>query len=716
MTRSTADFGAAEDAEESESAPDGVAEQPAKLGARRRRPSGAPPPLPKKIGSTGMIWLVAAVVVTLVVAVWLILGPRILDRLDTWIVQRLRTLEAPWLTAVARWINTVCSRRGVAILGLATAGLVIAFRRFRHLIFYLLGLFVVLSASQGLQTLISRPRPFGVVPLVGWEGYSAPSLPVAVLTVVLIGVIYTLVPGGRARWRAKWIVAALVAALALARIYLGVDHPTDDLIAALFAVAIPVALFRAFVPGEVFPVKYGARGKAAHLDVTGRRGEAIRSAVADQLGLTVVDIKPVGLEGSGGSTPLRLRVIDEATGKERAVFAKLYARSHVRADRWYKLGRTMLYGNLEDETPFSTVRRFVEYEDYALRLLGEYGFPTPEALGVVEITPEREYLIAMEFFEGAVEIGEADIDGGVIDQALQMVRTMWDIGLAHRDIKPANLMVRDGQLKLIDVFFVQVRPSPWRQAVDLANMMLVLALRSDAETVYQHALKYFSPDELAEAFAAARGVASPTQLQSSLKRDGRDLLAKFRAMAPARAPIAIQRWSLRRVGLIVLTVLVTILVVFTTLSLFFPHRDEVNTPACGTGRTMIPGRTMILMAQAVPSASRIPCVADLPLGWSVTVTTVRDGEATVGFTLGQDSSPEVTLRFAASCGDVPADADAFRAVGSCIVYRSVLPEGPQVEPSFGQGGGLSFVLRRDLVSHVQETEDADLCGLGVPCR
>ena len=90
---------------------------------------------------------------------------------------------------------------------------------------------------------------------------------------------------------------------------------------------------------------------------------------------------------------------------------------------------------------------------------------------------------------------------------------MWDIGLSHRDIKPANLMVQDGRLRLIDVFFVQVRPSPWRQAVDLGNMMLVLALRSDPEHVYERALTYFTPEELSEAFAATRGVASPTQLR-----------------------------------------------------------------------------------------------------------------------------------------------------------------------------------------------------------
>ena len=63
----------------------------------------------------------------------------------------------------------------------------------------------------------------------------------------------------------------------------------------------------------------------------------------------------------------------------------------------------------------------------------------------------------MEFFEDAVEISEAEVDDQVIDDGLQLIRKMWDIGLSHRDIKPANLMVQDGRMRLIDVFFVQVR-------------------------------------------------------------------------------------------------------------------------------------------------------------------------------------------------------------------------------------------------------------------
>ena len=392
-----------------------------------------------------------------------------------------------------------------------------------------------------------------------------PSRPLSALAVSLVGVAYCLIPHGRARDGAKWAIAGILAVAGIARLSLAVDHPTDAAFGAVLGVAIGLTAFRWFTPNDVFPVTY-RRGKSAHLDVGGRRGEAIATAVKDQLGYRVLDVQPVGLEGSGGSTPLRLQVRHEEEGSDRTVFAKLYAKSHVRADRWYKLGRTILYGKLEDETPFQTVRRFVEYEDYALRLLEDLDLPVPRPYGVVEITPEREYMIVMEFFDDAVEISEADVDDEVIDQGLHLVRELWDEGLAHRDLKPANLMVRDGNLKLIDVFFVQVRPSPWRQAVDLANMMMVLALRSDPERVYERALRFFTPDEIAEAFAATRGVASPTQLRTMMKDEGRDLAAEFRALAPERAPMRIQRWSVRRIVLTVAVLVAALMAIGLTLS------------------------------------------------------------------------------------------------------------------------------------------------------
>jgi len=693
---------------------------------RQRRPTGAPPPLPKKIGMTGMLWLAAVLVIVVSGVVWLRVTTEPLDHLDAPIIRFVTSARTPWLNSLTNTLNSVGSKWGLAILGLLAVALTVAFRRWRHLVVFLVSLAVLEIVLPALYITAARPRPYSVTAIGQWEGFSSPSQPVAALAAVLMGFIYMLVVPGRSRWYAKLAIVAFLAGVSLDRIYLGINHPTDLVFAVILGVAIPVTLFRAFTPTDIFPVAYGHRGKSAHLDVSGRRGEAIKQAMQEQLGFAILEMKLVGLEGSGGSTPLKLRVSDEH-GVERSVFAKLYAKNHVRADRWYKFGRVMLYGRLEDETPFKTVRRFVEYEDYTLRLLGEYGFPTPSPLGIVEITPESEYLIAMEFFDRAEEIGDADIDEQVIDEGLAMIRRMWDVGLAHRDIKPANLMVQDGHLRLIDVFFVQVRPSPWRQAVDLGNMMLVLALRSDAQTVYEKALAYFTPEELSEAFAATRGVASPTQLRNFMKRDGRDLLEQFRSLVPERRPVTIQRWSFRRIGLILLTLLVVFAAGAFSLSLFFPSRGDVSTPSCDANRTMI------VMAQAVPTAEQLPCIRSLPLGWSLTGATIVRGRATfellvmsggggsgtgVQLQLGSGgASPVVDVTLTPTCPATSGDPkiQTIDVPGACVTYRSSLPAGVGPVPSFGPGGGLSYVPRSQLVTFVDQDEDLVLCGAGAPC-
>ena len=194
------------------------------------------------------------------------------------------------------------------------------------------------------------------------------------------------------------------------------------------------------------------------------------------------------------------------------------------------------------------MRRLVEYEDGLLRLMRDAGLPTPRPYGFAEITPEREYLIVMEFFEGAQEIRNAPVDDRVIDDALRVVRRMWDAGIAHRDIKPSNILVRDGHVLLIDVAFAAVRPTPWRQAVDLADMMLTLALASTPEHVYERALSVFAAEDVAEAFAACRSITIPSQLRSLIRADERDLTGRFRQLAPTRRPVPVQLWDIRRVA------------------------------------------------------------------------------------------------------------------------------------------------------------------------
>jgi tRNA A-37 threonylcarbamoyl transferase component Bud32 len=511
-------------------------------GRRRRRPAGEPPPLPRRIGVTGWWWVGAG---TLAIVGWVIAlanaGGAVLP-VDQWMLEALVRLRSPALTRVMEALAALGSRTAIVVLGWATILVLVAVRRFRHLFVFLGAFFLV----QALAAFLARIDPAAMA-TIGQDGAAAyPLLPVAMLSARLVGMLYALIPQGRMRQAGKDVVAGIIALVALARMYLAVDTLTGVLVASILGVTVPLVAFRLLCPDEVFPVTY-RRGRTAHLDVGGRRGEAIRRALQDQLGVIVEEVEPFALAGSAGSTPLRIKV----KGDEEAwLFAKLYARSHLRADRSYKLGRALLYGRLEDEKPFNTVRRFVQQEDYALALMQRAGLPSPEPYGVVELTPEREYLVVTEFLDGATEISEAPVDDAIIDQGFVIIRRLWEAGLAHRDIKPANLLVRDGRLYLIDVFFTEVRPSPWRQGVDLANMLLVLALRSDPKRVYARAVRQFTVEEIGEAFAATRGLTMPSQLRRMLRAQGRDLHAEFIRLLPSPPrPISIQRFRPRRIGL-----------------------------------------------------------------------------------------------------------------------------------------------------------------------
>jgi membrane-associated phospholipid phosphatase/8-oxo-dGTP pyrophosphatase MutT (NUDIX family) len=532
---------------------------------RRRRPSGERPPLPRDLSRSGRWWAWATVAV---LVIWFVFAVtewgRAINRFDLAILRFIVDLRWEPLTDLAVRLQTAGGDQ--AILALRWAALVPAlwYHRFRHALVFVGCILFSTWLTTNLSYGFGRPRPVGIPILGEWSGFSHPSAGMIDVAVALLGCIYLLVPRGRWRGYAKIGTAVALAVYAFDRLYLGLNHPTDLIVGTIIGVALPLIAFRMLVPHDVFPVTY-QRGKGAHLDVGGRRQEALKRALEEQLGLSVVEVRTFGLDGSSGSTPLRIDLTDGQT-----LFGKLYASTHLRADRSYKLMRTLLYGRLEDESTFSTVRRLVQYEDYLLRLFAEARLPSPRPWGFVEITPEREYLLVTEFFQNAREIGHPDVtvDEAVIDDALLQVRRMWQAGLAHRDVKPANVLVRDGKVLLIDVAFAEVRPSPWRQAVDLANMMLCLALRSDPETVYRRALLQYSPEEIAEAFAATRGLTLTSQLRARLRQDGRDLIGQFRALAPPRAPIRIQRWSIRRIGLTVAVLLLTVVSLVITIGAF----------------------------------------------------------------------------------------------------------------------------------------------------
>jgi membrane-associated phospholipid phosphatase len=238
---------------------------------RRRRPTGEPPPLPRHLETTGVGWLVAAVglmALSLLVFTAGRYGRGVsFTVVDNWVLEWLAARRSPGLTSLMRGLTELLGTIWtIKVLAWFTVIMLVVYKRFRHLVVGVVSVQLVSLVVIALSAAVRRPRPFGVAIEGSWAGWSMPSRPVAYLSAISVTVLYSLVPKGRWRQTGKWVATGLVSLLAVARMYLGVDAPSDVLVGAAIGVTIPLLAFRWFVPNEVFPVSY-RRGRSAHLDV-----------------------------------------------------------------------------------------------------------------------------------------------------------------------------------------------------------------------------------------------------------------------------------------------------------------------------------------------------------------------------------------------------------------------------------------------------------------
>src|ERR1700752_5236472 len=86
----------------------------------RRRPTGAPPPLPHPVSATTRAWLVLAVVVLAGGIVISVRGPsrRLETQVNSAVLRLCARARTPWLTDVARGISAAGSGWGATLIGL----------------------------------------------------------------------------------------------------------------------------------------------------------------------------------------------------------------------------------------------------------------------------------------------------------------------------------------------------------------------------------------------------------------------------------------------------------------------------------------------------------------------------------------------------------------------------------------------------------------------
>ena len=297
-------------------------------------------------------------------------------------------------------------------------------------------------------------------------------------------------------------------------------------------------------------------------------------------------------------------------------------------------------------------------------------------------------------------------------------------------------MVRNGHLCLIDVFLTQVRPSPWRQAVDLANMMLSLATRSSPQLVYQQARSYFSDMEIAEAFAVTRGITMPAQLREMVRNGGRDLRAEFLRLLPERPrAVPIQRWTPRRLGLMLATFLCVMFILVPATFLASPFGiEDLYSPAIGTAPSCKSYEALWLMSQSVPSASLVPCITFLPAGWSPAGAQSGNGQSSFALDSDRVGAQAVRVQLARTCTlgrvtAVPSDqpgTSRYQEViaiepgrryqgavyyvfrGGCVIYQLDLRSDQQARPLAEVNRTLGFVSRDQLRHELQQRSDGRL--------
>jgi hypothetical protein len=156
--------------------------------------------------------------------------------------------------------------------------------------------------------------------------------------------------------------------------------------------------------------------------------------------------------------------------------------------------------------------------------------------------------------------------------------------------------------------------------------------------------------------------------------------------------------------------------------------DAGNVPDCRSPADP----QLVLMAQAVPTASRLPCVHAIPAGWAFGRFVARDGQARFVLGSDRDGVEAVTVLLEPACdsaGSTPVRSEVagatrservtrvtsgyggqryYRFAGGCVTYRFDLEGTTRAEPVAAASQALGFLPREEVARAIDEESDGRL--------
>ncbi|GAB3310183.1 hypothetical protein GCM10027451_20510 [Geodermatophilus aquaeductus] len=149
-------------------------------------------------------------------------------------------------------------------------------------------------------------------------------------------------------------------------------------------------------------------------------------------------------------------------------------------------------------------------------------------------------------------------------------------------------------------------------------------------------------------------------------------------------------------------------------------------PACAAGDDATVANGVVLMAQAVPTASWVPCVENVPVGWSFAGLDARSGSARFWLDSDRDGAHAIEVRLNGACDtrgatEIPSELDELRRYerveqvspqylgrryyvfdGGCLTVVFTLSGDNRGEPLALATQSLGVVSREDLADQVYE--------------